>query len=181
MWWINAAREVTHPDCAPIAEPEPNMPNDTALRASALIERIQSDYHERHRRSLPPLLAMAAALEARGLADGITNELKAIGDALEQHMFKEEMRLFPMMEQGGNTLIVQLMDDLHREHDDHGSALKTWHANLAVLTPPPDGQADLQALRDATQALLADLEEHIRTENDELFPMFEPGAQARMA
>jgi regulator of cell morphogenesis and NO signaling len=157
------------------------MPNDTARRASALIERIQTTYHDRHRESLPPLLAMAAALEARGLAEGITAELRAIGDALEQHMFKEEMRLFPMMEQGGNTLIVQLMDDLHREHDEHSTALHTWSANLAMLTPPPDGQAGLQALRDATQALLAELEEHIRTENDELFPMFEPGARARTA
>ena len=38
-------------------------------------------------------------------------------------MFKEEMRLFPMMEQGGNTLIGLLIEDLHREHVAHEKAM----------------------------------------------------------
>lgn len=42
--------------------------------------------------------------------------MRTIGDELEQHMFKQEMRLFPTMEQGGNTLICPLIEDLHREH-----------------------------------------------------------------
>lgn len=69
------------------------MPNDTARRASALIERIQTHCHDRHRASLP----------------------------------------------------------------------------------------FLQAPQDATQALLSELEERIKLENEELFPLFEPSAPARAA
>ena len=34
---------------------------------------------------------MAATVEARGVDDGLADELREIGNALEQHMFKEEI------------------------------------------------------------------------------------------
>ena len=67
------------------------MSPETARQVSALIDRIQTQFHEGHRRALPELLAMAATVEARGIDDGLVDELRAIGNALEQHMFKEEM------------------------------------------------------------------------------------------
>jgi pimeloyl-ACP methyl ester carboxylesterase len=99
------------------------MSPETTRQVGALIDRIQSRFHEGHRQALPELLAMAANVEACGIGDGLVEALHAIGDALEQHMFKEEMRLFPMMEQGGNTLIGLLIEDLHREHVVHENAM----------------------------------------------------------
>ena len=104
------------------------MSPETTRQVSALIDRIQTRFHEGHRRALPELLAMAATVEARGIDDGLADELRAIGNALEQHMFKEEMRLFPMMEQGGNTLIGLLIEDLHREHVAHENAMNDSRA-----------------------------------------------------
>ena len=68
------------------------MSPETARQVSALIDRIQTQFHEGHRRALPELMAMAATVEASGIDGGIAEELRAIGNALEQHMFKEEMR-----------------------------------------------------------------------------------------
>jgi iron-sulfur cluster repair protein YtfE (RIC family) len=99
------------------------MPSPTIQQATALIDHIQTRFHDGHRRDLPALLALAADVEACGIDTGLVNALRTIGDHLELHMFKEEMRLFPMMEQGGNTLIERLIDDLHREHVEHEDEL----------------------------------------------------------
>jgi hypothetical protein len=95
---------------------------------------------------------MAATVEARGIDDGLVDELRAIGNALEQHMFKEEMRLFPMMEQGGNTLIGLLIEDLHREHVAHEHAMNDsprapLHADRSSRHGPGAPSADSRPRR----------------------------------
>ncbi len=67
------------------------MSPEATRPVSALIDRIQIRFHEGHRRALPELLAMAATVKARGVDDGLADELPEIGNALEQHMFKEEI------------------------------------------------------------------------------------------
>jgi regulator of cell morphogenesis and NO signaling len=67
------------------------MSPEATRQVSALFDRIQIRFHEGHRRALPELLAMAATVEARGVDDGLADELREIGNALEQHMFKEEI------------------------------------------------------------------------------------------
>ena len=79
------------------------MPSPTIQQATALIDHIQTRFHDGHRRDLPALLALAAEVEACGIGAELVDALRTIGDHLELHMFKEEMRLFPMMEQGGNN------------------------------------------------------------------------------
>jgi regulator of cell morphogenesis and NO signaling len=153
------------------------MSHEITQQATALIEQIQTRFHEGHRRALPGLLAKAAAVEARGLDTGLVETLRAIGTELEQHMFKEEMRLFPMMEQGGNTLIARLIDDMHREHRQHEDAVEDLLRLRAAL---PSDAAHAAADFDAALArLLADLSAHVRAEDDDLFPRFLPTAAAR--
>jgi regulator of cell morphogenesis and NO signaling len=148
------------------------MAHERTQRASALIEHICTRFHEGHRHALPSLLALAARVEAQGIAPGLTGELRAIGEALEQHMFKEEMRLFPMMEQGGNTLIGRLIEDLQREHGDHEAAMDGFQARLHGLETACGGEPSLQALVEGVDALAAELAAHMRAEDGELFPLF---------
>ena len=156
-------------------------PNQTQ-RVSALIEHICTRFHEGHRRALPPLLALAGRVEAQGIAPGLTSELRAIGEALEQHMFKEEMRLFPMMEQGGNTLIGRLIEDLHREHGDHEAGMDDFRARLRGFKAACNAEPSFQALVHGVDALAKELAAHIRAEDSELFPLFvEPPKLASMA
>lgn len=148
------------------------MSPETARQVSALINRIQTQFHEGHRRALPELLAVAVTVEARGVDSGLVDELRAIGNALEQHMFKEEMRLFPMMEQGGNTLIGLLIEDLHREHVAHGHAMDALRAHLCTLTEAHGTDPALHQLIRGLDDLACQLALHIRAEDEELFPLF---------
>lgn len=154
------------------------MSPEATRQVSALIDRIQTQFHESHRRALPELLSMAAALEARGITNGLADELRTMGNALEQHMFKEEMRLFPMMEQGGNTLIGLLIDDLHREHLAHERAMSALRAHLGVLTKAHGTDLALLPFTQGLDDLAAELAQHIRAEDEELFPLFARPASA---
>jgi regulator of cell morphogenesis and NO signaling len=152
------------------------MTFDLTQRATALIEHIQTRFHDGHRQALPELLAMAAKVEARGIDDSLVDALHAIGDALDQHMFKEEMRLFPMMEQGGNTLIGLLIEDLQREHVAHEKAMNDLRARLGTLPEVHGTDQALQQFMRGLNDLASELALHIRAEDEELFPLFAPPA-----
>jgi regulator of cell morphogenesis and NO signaling len=149
------------------------MPDDQTSPGAdvpELIAHIVERFHETHRRELQMLVALA---RERGVAAAeLAEHLASMTNALEVHMFKEEMRLFPMMEQGGNALIGRLIDDLERDHRAHEEAISRLEALSAGLS----GQAARHGSADALQAgvvkLVADLEAHIRLEEDVLFPRF---------
>lgn len=146
-----------------------------ALPTDALLARIIDRFHEGHRRDLVALIAQAQALDAAGATPAVAEAIAAFAEALEQHMFKEEARLFPMMEQGGSTLIGQLIDSMraeHRDHEDRVAALQARVESLAVTAAAAPIAAQFRATFDA---LLAELAEHVRTEDEVLFPRFERG------
>ena len=145
---------------------------DPAAQAATLIEHIQTRYHDTHRRSLAQLLPLTSQAVALGLHVGVVEQLASIGNALEQHMFKEEMRLFPMMEQGGNTLIGRLIEDLHREHVAHEHAMDALRAHLRTLSEAHGTDLALHQLTRALDDLARELALHIRAEDEELFPLF---------
>ena len=150
----------------------PTMPRQSLRQVCALIDHIQTRFHEGHRQALPELLALAATVEARGIGNGLVDALRTLGNDLEQHMFKEEMRLFPMMEQGGNTLIRSLIDDLHREHVVHEQAMGRLRTRLRDVAQTHRTDRALQALCQGVGDLANDLALHISAEDKELFPLF---------
>jgi regulator of cell morphogenesis and NO signaling len=150
-------------------------PEQAPEAAVALIELILRRFHDGHRRAFPTLLARARAWQAAGGPADTEARMQAFVGGLELHMFKEEMRLFPMMEQGGNTLIGHLIDDLHHEHRAHALAGADLQRLLASASSPAPA---LQSLREAFDSLAAELREHIRAEDEILFPMFKPAAGA---
>ena len=154
---------------APMAlGPPVNLPAD----AAGLVEHVLERYHEAHRRELPAIVRMARELESGGASPALADDIDAMARALEMHMFKEEMRLFPMMEQGGNTLIAHLIDDMQAEHEAHTLAVAGIRRRLADLTPPPGAESGAGALRQALERLFDDLEAHMQVEDEVLFPMF---------
>nr|AEI30519.1 iron-sulfur cluster repair di-iron protein [uncultured microorganism] len=140
--------------------------------ARDLVEHVLERFHEAHRRDLPRIVALARDVEEGGGPAGFAVPFAALAEALEMHMFKEEMRLFPMMEQGGNSLIVQLIDDMQAEHRLHGDEVGHIEALLRALPAAADPGSALASLRTAWAGFLADLAEHTQIEDGRLFPMF---------
>ncbi|MGC4076686.1 MAG: hemerythrin domain-containing protein [Rubrivivax sp.] len=135
-----------------------------------LIAYILVRFHETHRAEVPDLVAQARALAAAGVLPELADHLELMGEALEEHMFKEEMRLFPMMEQGGGTLIDLLLDDLEREHRAHEVSIERLQELLAQLPATPEAEA----LAAGCRKFVDDLLQHVAAEDGDLFLRFGP-------
>ncbi len=150
------------------------MTQTLPTNAQDLMDYILSEFHEKHRQDLPALITLAKSLPDSLDAPNFAEELQALLVELEAHMFKEEMRLFPMMEQGGNTLIGLLIDDMMQEHARHSLDTADMTASLNALVVPPAQQATLAAVKTGWQAFLAELAKHVAAEDEALFLMFQP-------
>jgi regulator of cell morphogenesis and NO signaling len=141
--------------------------------ATELIDHILMRFHETHRRELPGIVALARELEGKGATPKLADDLDVMAKALEMHMFKEEMRLFPMMEQGGNTLVTHLIDDMQAEHLSHASVVAELECRMADLVAPAGTEPEVAALRGALAKLFDDLTQHVHLEEEVLFPIFD--------
>ena len=146
-------------------------PQDT----DALITRIETCYHQAHRRDLPELSRLARRVEAvhRGVASapvGLADLLERIAVELESHMQKEEQILFPLMRRGGHPAIEHPISMMMAEHDDHGAHLRALEALTNDFTPPDEACTTWRALYAGARKFADDLVEHIHTENNTLFP-----------
>ena len=142
----------------------------------ALIAHILTRYHEVHRRELPELIRLAKRVEAvhgerpeapRGLADILVPFTRELDD----HMRKEEMVLFPMMETGGNDFIRHPIGAMRSEHLEAGATLK--EIEKFAVEPPADACPTWRALNAGLIKFCDDLMSHIHLENNVLFPAFE--------
>ncbi len=154
-------------------------PHDAQIPESTgeIIAYILQRFHDGHRRDLPGLIVLARKVESvhgehpeapKGLADF----LDEVAESLDEHMQKEEQILFPMLRNGGHPMIGHPIGMMRMEHDDHVRNL----ANLLTLTnglKAPEGACgSWSALYEGLGELSAELKEHIRVENDILFPRF---------
>ena len=146
--------------------------------AGALIAHILWRYHAAHRDELPKLHRLALKIEQVRMdhpacPKGLSKFLAELLGELEHHMQREEAVLFPTLLAGGGGCVPFAIRRMRSEHDDQ-------HAQLLRLAWLTDDFCCPQGADDAWQALYAgclklhqDLREHIRIENDELFPLFE--------
>ena len=160
------------------------MTSNVALFAShptkptALIGHILTRYHEVHRRQLPELIRMAAKVEAvhashKAAPTGLATLLTSVHTEPLQHMQKEESMLFPMAERGGNPFVVHPIGVMRTEHEEHAERLHHLLALTRNATQPADACTTWQHLYTGVRKFVDDLEQHIRLENEELFPLFE--------
>ncbi len=143
-----------------------------------LIDHILTRYHEVHRRELPELCALARQVEEvhaghPAQPKGLANIVATIQGEMESHMQKEEQVLFPLMREGGHPMIVHPIAMMRHEHDEHAANLAAMTEITNGLTLPADACSKWRALYAGLAKLSADLEAHIRIENEILFPRFE--------
>lgn len=148
---------------------------------AALTRHIESRFHARHREQLPALAALAEKVETVHFGDDHVPEVLAdllqrmIG-ALEVHMKKEELILFPAIRKGGGLGIGTPIAVMRADHDDHAYDVAEIRRLTGDLGMPDGACRSWAALYTGLGEFLSDLEEHIRLENDVLFPPFETEA-----
>lgn len=146
-----------------------------------LIDHILRRYHEVHRQQLPELIRMARRVEAvhrdhPQVPHGLADHLETMEQELLEHMAKEEQILFPLLKQGGHPMVVHPIGMMRHEHVSHGAQIERL-AEFTNQHQPPAGACNTwQALYAGTARLTEDLIEHIHTENNLLFPVFESQA-----
>lgn len=154
---------------------EDKPPDDPA----ALTTFIETRYHDRHREQLPDLAALSLKVErvhadAPDAPKGLGALLQHMIGLLEVHMKKEELLLFPAIRRGGGPGVAGPIAQMRADHDDHAAEVAHILALTNGLTLPQGACRSWTALYDGLAVFLADLDAHIRLENDVLFVQFEP-------
>ena len=146
--------------------------------ASELTRYIESRYHARHREQLPMLLKLAEMVEDlhfgdEGVPDGLCGVLRRMTEELEVHMKNEELVLFPAIRRGGGRGIGELIVATRADHAEHDHQLAEIRRLTSNLAPPEGACSSWNTLYAGLAEFADDLSEHIRLENDVLFPRFE--------
>lgn len=154
------------------------MTDAVASDPVALTQYIEERFHARHREQLPPLVDMAAKVEAvhaaaHGVPAGLAVLLRRLLGELEVHMRKEELILFPAMRRGGMPGIENPIAVMRADHDDHVRALSDLRQLTGDLSLPAGACGTWTALYAGLDDFLTDFDEHLRLENEVLFPQFE--------
>ena len=149
-----------------------------ARETRALIAHILERYHAVHRRELRDLHRLAREVESvhrshpdcpAGLADFLAETLGELG----AHMDKEEQVLFPLLLAGGGACAPFAIRRMRHEHDEHGDRLEALRRRTQSFAAPEGACEAWRSLYAGCRKLHDDLREHIRLENDLLFPAFE--------
>lgn len=155
-----------------------NARKPDASGVQTLIADIVECFHMVHREDLERLVPLARKVESvhaghtqspKGLAD----LLARMREELEAHMTKEEQVLFPTLLAGGAGCAPFAIRRMRLEHDDHTKRLAALRELTSKFEPPADACRSWRALYAGCAKLDAEVREHIRVENEILFPIFE--------
>jgi len=140
-----------------------------------LIEYILVHFHDAHRRELADLIELARKVERvhadkRSVPRGLTAHLLSMQQALELHMQKEEVVLFPAIARGQGRHLVAPTRQMELEHEEHGANLEHLRQLAGNFVPPPEACTSWRALFLRCEQLEADVMAHVHLENHVLFP-----------
>jgi len=154
-----------------------------------LVDHILATHHDFMKRGLPRvegLLAKVTAAHADrhgGMLGELTATFRGLRDEIEQHLFKEEQILFPMIAamdafmsgRGERPVshcgtVLNPIRQMEFEHENAGEALARMRALTHNYGLPDDGCPTFATLYEALEAMERDLHEHIHLENNILFP-----------
>lgn len=156
---------------------QPNPADDQhwqSVPPEQLISHILARFHQKHREQLPELIRLARRVEQvhgtqPACPNGLAEHLEDMQQELESHMLKEEQILFPMLRRGEQQLARGPISVMRFEHEQHEQGLTTLYKLTQNLTLPTGACRTWQTLYEQASLFCADLEEHIRLENDILF------------
>ncbi len=141
-----------------------------------LVIHILAAYHQPLKEELPRLGQMADKVlsvhrdkDPERLAE-LVAVYHGLKDELEQHMFKEEKILFPMIQRGQGAMADGPIAVMRDEHDSAAAALRRLRELTHGYEPPPEACNTWRALWHGLAALESALHAHMHLENNILFP-----------
>lgn len=183
---------VVEAQAAPDSVPSLFLQQDTQMAdnppihdAAKLTLYIETRYHMRHRGQLNSLAAMAEKVETvhyghENVPEGLSELLRRMIGKMETHMKKEELILFPAIRKGGGPGIENPISVMRADHHDHSRAVAEIRNLTRDLTLPQGACSTWTRLYDGLSEFIEDLTEHMRLENDVLFPQFEPSSRVNV-
>ena len=143
-----------------------------------LTRYFESWYHARHREQLSWLVDFASKVErVHGSHPdaplGLSQTLRRMIGEIEAHMKKEEAILFPALRNGGEAEIAEPFAVMRRDHARHTADIEQIRRLTGGPSLPKDACRTWATLYEGIDEFIADLEEHIRLEDEVLFPQFE--------
>jgi len=148
-----------------------------------LIEHIGGHHHAYLRRETPRIEALLTKVAPSPEIAQIEDLFTAIGQELLTHMLKEEQVLFPYVsaleeavQSGGAApfaffgTVTRPIATMIAEHDDTEALLLQIRQLLNGYSVPDGASPILAALYRSLEEFERDLHEHIRLENEVLFP-----------
>jgi regulator of cell morphogenesis and NO signaling len=161
----------------------PSAPTVVETEVAPLIEYIVERHHAYTREALARLAPLATkVLGAHGARhpelQEVAHTLRALADDLLPHMLREELVLFPYMEQltrGDDTpppfgTIGNPLRAMLREHEAVGALVEKLHALTSGYQAPRDACTSYRMLYAGLEHLSADIHMHVHLENNVLFP-----------
>jgi regulator of cell morphogenesis and NO signaling len=157
-------------------------------RLTDLIEHILAAHHGYVKQEVPRLQQLLAKVVAVHCAShpelaAVQRTFAALSSELLSHMMKEEMVLFPYIEEleeaasqrrrapqapfGSISNPVRMME---LEHESAGKALEEIRMLSGTYTPPESACFSYKTLYSALREFEADLHQHVHLENNILFP-----------
>lgn len=148
-------------------------PDLTALSPAELINEIENRHHHWLHGNLPLIGELVfKILQVHGERHPELYELHNLYSRLrldlEQHLVKEETRLFPG--RLDKPALSRLIAELRREHEAAGGALRRMRSLTGDYAVPDDGCPTYRQTYNRLEALESDLFRHIHLENNLLFP-----------
>jgi len=172
---------------APLPGQEPER-NWNTLTATELVEHVLDRHHAFMREQLPRIdglldKVLKVHVAHRQMLTAVQETFHALKDEIEEHLFKEENILFPLIVQwdahsaGSGPMPVahcgavqNPIRQMEHEHDSAGAALARLRELTGSYSPPPDACPTFRTLYEGLQAIEPDLHQHIHLENNYLFP-----------
>lgn len=165
----------------------PSAPDWHSEPLCLLTSHIVNQHHEYARHEMPRLAQQALSL-SRSLGSAypelgrIEVLLRAMIREFSVHMLSEEQMIFPYIvqleaaSQGSERPMSPMGSDesplsnMMAEHDSAVEMLRELRYLTADFTPPPDANPALERFYCALDAFESDMQEHIRLEDNVLFP-----------
>lgn len=154
---------------------ETSSADHARMPTDALIGHLLAEFHDKHRRDLPELVALAEKVERvhrehSACPVGLAAALREASVELDAHMKKEELVLFPMIRSGAGIGAAGPIAVMEREHEGHGERLRRIEALAHGFVVPEGACPTWRALYAGARSFVDEVMLHVHLENNVLFP-----------